>query len=233
MCVCSKQHNSISRQQNFHQRLQNYFAGKRWRRWTGDFLDCHFSENLTSYPALAPANKVRTWSASGPCSYKSRWWRCSPIGLLWTNVAIETAFRHDHCKHFQNSKHLLGSKVSWCNHRLAQTPEEAFSEVRVHAGTTQVDFEVDRPPPADSPPGDLLITMVKETVIIYNKEFWKNEKKVKLVRISHWSDSNENAIDCEIACDCVKRANVVVGLRKKKIRQDTQLPTSQHLLSAL
>ena len=31
--------------------------------------------------------------------------------------------------------------------------------VRVHAGTTQVDFEVDRPPPADSPPGDLLITM--------------------------------------------------------------------------
>ena len=32
--------------------------------------------------------------------------------------------------------------------------------VTVHAGTTQVDFEVDRPPPADSPPGDLLITMV-------------------------------------------------------------------------
>ena len=31
-----------------------------------------------------------------------------------------------------------------------------------HAGTTQVDFEVDCPPPADSPPGDLLITMVKE-----------------------------------------------------------------------
>ena len=38
--------------------------------------------------------------------------------------------------------------------------------VRVHAGTTQVDFKVDRAPPADSPPGDLLITMVKETVII-------------------------------------------------------------------
>ena len=43
--------------------------------------------------------------------------------------------------------------------------------VRVHAGTTQVDFEVDRPPPAVSPPGDLLITMVKETVVS------KNEKK--------------------------------------------------------
>ena len=45
--------------------------------------------------------------------------------------------------------------------------------VRVHAGTTQVDFEVDRPPPADSPPGDLLITMVKETVILYEKDFRK------------------------------------------------------------
>ena len=45
--------------------------------------------------------------------------------------------------------------------------------VRVHAGTTQVDFEVDRPPPADSPPGDLLIAMVKETVILYKKSFEK------------------------------------------------------------
>ena len=36
--------------------------------------------------------------------------------------------------------------------------------VRVHA--TKVDFELDRPPPADSPPGDLLISMVKETVIL-------------------------------------------------------------------
>ena len=36
--------------------------------------------------------------------------------------------------------------------------------VRFHVGTIQVNFEVDRPPPANSPPGDLLITMVKETV---------------------------------------------------------------------
>ena len=48
--------------------------------------------------------------------------------------------------------------------------------VRDHAGTTQVDFEVDRPPPADSPPGDLLITMIKETVILYKKEFWTMKK---------------------------------------------------------
>ena len=51
--------------------------------------------------------------------------------------------------------------------------------VIVHAGTSQVDFEVDRPPPADSPPGDLLITMVKETVILYEKVS-KNEKKLQL-----------------------------------------------------
>ena len=54
-------------------------------------------------------------------------------------------------------------------------PKEAFSEVRVHAGTTQVDFVVDRPPPAVSPPGDLLSTMVKETVII--KKSFENMKR--------------------------------------------------------
>ena len=43
--------------------------------------------------------------------------------------------------------------------------------VRDHAGSAQVDFEVDRPSPADSPSGDLLITMVQETVILYKKEF--------------------------------------------------------------
>ena len=31
--------------------------------------------------------------------------RRSPV----TNVGTETTFRHDHCKHFQKSKHLLGS----------------------------------------------------------------------------------------------------------------------------
>ena len=40
---------------------------------------------------------------------------------------------------------------------------------------------------------------------------------MKKSRISHWSESDENAIDCEIACDCVKPANVVlhVGLCKE------------------
>ena len=42
------------------------------------------------------------------------------------------------------------------------------------------------------------------------------------------------SIDCEIACDCVKRANVAVGLRQAIFaRTHAQLPTSRHLLSAL
>ena len=56
--------------------------------------------------------------------------------------------------------------------------------VNVHPGTSQVDFEVYCPPPPPPPhlhacpPGDLLITMVKEMVIIlYKKEFRKMKKK--------------------------------------------------------
>ena len=76
-------------------------------------------------------------------------------------------------------------------------PKGTISEVRVHAGlyldtldadrspnavsvpagTSQVDFEVDRPPPAACPPVDLLITMVKEMVILYKKRVSENEKK--------------------------------------------------------
>ena len=55
---------------------------------------------------------------------------------------------------------------------------------------------------------------------------------MKLVCFSHWSDSDDNTIDCEIACDCVKRANVV-GYGKKFSPRRTQLPTSRHLLRAL
>ena len=49
--------------------------------------------------------------------------------------------------------------------------------VSVHGGTSQVDFEVDHPQPAASPPGDLSITMVKEKEILYKKEFPKMKKK--------------------------------------------------------
>ena len=51
--------------------------------------------------------------------------------------------------------------------------------VSVHAGTSQVDFEVDHPPPA--PPGHLLITTVKEAVFCTKNEF----RKMKKSRISH------------------------------------------------
>ena len=112
-----------------------------------------------------------------------------------TNVDTKTAFRHDHCK-----TRVLRSEVSWCD----QTQRSEFTlalnlgildagqspnAVSIHAGTSQVDFEVDRPPPAACPPGDLLITMVKKTVILYKKEF----RKMKKSRISHWSESDENA----------------------------------------
>ena len=50
-------------------------------------------------------------------------------------------------------------------HQKKHSPRSEFTP------ELQVDIEVDRPPPPDSPPGDLLITMVKETVIIYKKEF--------------------------------------------------------------
>ena len=37
---------------------------------------------------------------------------------------------------------------------------------------------------------------------------------MKLVRISHRSDSDESDLYYEIACDCGKRTNVVTGLGK-------------------
>ena len=54
------------------------------------------------------------------------------------------------------------------------------------------------------PPGDLLITIVKETVILYQKEF----RKMKKSRISHWSERDENAKwlqDCLWLCQACKR----------------------------
>ena len=47
------------------------------------------------------------------------------------------------------------------NHTM---PWEPCRILRGHARATQVDFEVDRQPPADSLPGDLKIIMVKGTI---------------------------------------------------------------------
>ena len=90
-----------------------------------------------------------------------------------------------------------------------------------------MDFQVDRLPPANSPPGDLLITMVKEAVILYKKVFRKMKKVVSLIDLKVMKTRN----DCEIACDCVKRANVVlhVGLCKEIFARKhtaTHKPTS-------
>ena len=49
--------------------------------------------------------------------------------------------------------------------------------VRFHVRTTQADFEVGRPAPAACPPGYILTTMVKETVILYKKRVSKTDKK--------------------------------------------------------
>ena len=91
--------------------------------------------------------------------------------------------------------------------------DRSRNAVCVHAGTSRVDFEVDCPPPASCPPGDLLITMVKETVILYKKEFRNMKNVVSLIDLKVMKTWN----DCEIACDCVKRTNVVlhVGLCKE------------------
>ena len=70
--------------------------------------------------------------------------------------------------------------------------------------------------------------MVKETVILYKKRVSKNEKKVvSLLDLKVMKTRN----DCEIACDCVKRAIVVlhVGLCKEIFARKhtaTHRPTS-------
>ena len=161
-----------------------------------------------------------------------------------TNADTETAFRHDHCK---TRVHIQKVNISEVRGQLIRSN----SEVRVHAGvkfghtgcwsiakcshpgTSQVDFQVDRPPPANSPPGDLLITMVKEAVILYKKVFRKMKKVVSLIDLKVMKTRN----DCEIACDCVKRANVVlhVGLCKEIFARKhtaTHKPTSAQPLTA-
>ena len=122
-------------------------------------------------------------------------------------------------------------------------PKGIISGVRVQAGLNLDMLDADRSPNMQSaflpelhrwiskltarhlhacPPGELLITMVKETVILYKKEIRKvKESRVSLLDVKEMKTRN----DCEIACDCVKRANVVL------LVGSTQLPTSRHLLS--
>ena len=103
--------------------------------------------------------------------------------------------------------------------------------VSVHAGTSQVDFEVDCPPPAAC-----LSTRRsfdhhgKGNGNFVLKRVSKNEKKVVfLTDLKEMKTRN----DCEIACDCVKLANVVlhVGLCKEIFARKhtaTHKPTSAY-----
>ena len=156
-----------------------------------------------------------------------------------TNVDTETAFRHDHCKtrvHIQNVNtsevrgQLIRSNSEVRLHAGAKFWHTGCLSIRKcsHPGTSQVDFQFDRPPPANSPPGDLLITMVKEAVILYKKCVEKWKKVVSLIDLKVMKTRN----DCESACDFVKRANVVLhqGLSCKEIfasnHTGTHKPTS-------
>ena len=106
-------------------------------------------------------------------------------------------------------------------------PKGIISGIRVQAGLYLDMLDADRSPNMQSaflpelhrwiskltarhlhacPPGDLLITMVKETVILYKKEFRKMKKVVSLLDLKEMKTRN----DCKIAGDCVKRANVVL-----------------------
>ena len=173
--------------------------------------------------------EARVHEAAHPSPPPPPWQTHTPSWMALTLLQPGPHKRATICMYFQKSKHLLGSEVSWCDHRLAQTPKEAFSKVRVHAGTTQVDFEVDHQPPADSPPGDHLITMVKET----HRRVSKRWKKVKLVRVSHRSKRKRYWLrDCLWMCQTCKPA-WSWAYEKKFSPGRTQLPTSWHLLSTL
>ena len=52
---------------------------------------------------------VLLWSTRAPVAVKPR---RPPVA----DVGIETAFRFDQHNHFQKSKHLLRSEVTWCDH---------------------------------------------------------------------------------------------------------------------
>ena len=133
-----------------------------------------------------------------------------------TNVGTGTAFRHDHIASMSKNVSIPSvrgqlMRSSVCTHQK----RKHSSRAEFTPETTLMVLEVDCRQPAGSLLGDLLITMVKETKILFKKEI-RGNKKVKLFYISHCSDSDENAIDCEIACHFFKHTNVVADLWPRK-----------------
>ena len=101
--------------------------------------------------------------------------------------------------------------------------------VRVHAGTSQVDFEVDCPPPARSTRRSF-DHHGKGNGNFFKKEFRKMKKVVSLIDLKEMKTRN----DCEIVSDCVKRANVDlhVDLCKKNLRQEAHSYPQADICSA-
>ena len=62
---------------------------------------------------------------------------------------------------------ISGVRVQASLHLDMLDADRSPNAVSVHARISQVDFEVECPPPEACPPGDLLITMIKEKVILY------------------------------------------------------------------
>ena len=208
---------------------------------------------------LRPRGQQDCWSPWSPlASYDRRRHRnCFPtrksasisekVNISWSHRSVDALFT---CVDL----HVLVSRSINMLSVMDFVRKGIISGVRVQAGLHLDMLDADRSPNMQSaflpelhrwiskltarhlhacPPGDLLITMVKETVIFYKKEF----RKMKKSRISPWSERDEARNDWEIACDCVKRANVVLHVRLcKEIfarkHTATHKPTSAQPLSA-
>ena len=101
--------------------------------------------------------------------------------------------------------------------------------VSVPAGTSQVDFEADCPPPARSTRRSFDHHGKGNGNFVWKRVSKKWKKVVSLIDLKEMKTRN----DCEIACDCVKFATVVlhVGLYKEIFARKhtaTHKPTSAH-----
>ena len=115
----------------------------------------------------------------------------------WTCLASRICPKRNHFRGQSSSRPLFGH---------AGCRSIAKYAVSVHAGTSQVDFEVDCPPPARSTRRSF-DHHGKGNGNFVSERVSKNEKKVvSLIDLKEMKTRN----DCEIACDCVKRANVVL-----------------------
>ena len=129
-------------------------------------------------------------------------------------------------------------------------PKGIISGVRVQAGLHLDMLDADRSPNMQSaflpelhrciskltarhlhacPPGDLLITMVEETVILYENSFEKWKKVVSLLDLKDMK--REVTARLPVTVSRVQTYFYMYAYVKKSSPGSTQLPTSRHLLS--